>query len=96
MKVGKVRDDILEYLKAQQYVSVHDALYFLAHVESIPSPPATLLSRKEFTSCLRCKNAFSDSNVFTSLGWKETQISGFCETCFDTVTKERYFEGEDE
>lgn len=111
---GRVRNDILEYLKSQQYVSVQDALdhvhyplddvdeaqfeadfdvtlnYFLEHIEAIPepSPPASFSPREEYTHCLRCKDAFTDSNVYSALGWKETQISGFCESCFDTVTKE--------
>lgn len=111
---GRVRNDILNYFREQQYVSSHDALdyvhyphddinseqfeadfdasllYWLEHIESIPDAPENQppASREEYTHCLRCKDAFTGANVFTSLGWKETQISGFCESCFDTVTKE--------
>ena len=33
--------------------------------------------------CLECDKPFSLSNVHTSEGWKETQLSGLCEDCFD-------------
>jgi hypothetical protein len=35
--------------------------------------------------CLLCKEAFSEANVFTNEGHKETQISGICERCFDQL-----------
>lgn len=35
--------------------------------------------------CRRCKQAFSDKNVFTPAGWRETKITGICEKCFDEV-----------
>jgi len=38
-----------------------------------------------WTECLRCKKTFSSENTHTNLGWMETQISGFCEDCFDEV-----------
>ena len=33
--------------------------------------------------CVKCKEAFTDANVFTPAGWKETKISGLCERCFN-------------
>jgi hypothetical protein len=38
-----------------------------------------------FKCCIFCKEPFSDKNVFTQLGWRETQISGMCEKCFDNM-----------
>lgn len=38
-----------------------------------------------FKCCVFCKEPFSDKNVFTQLGWRETQISGMCEKCFDSI-----------
>lgn len=35
--------------------------------------------------CVECKEAFTNKNVFTLDGWKETQISGYCEKCFDDL-----------
>lgn len=35
--------------------------------------------------CLRCKQPFSDKNVHTEAGWKETKLSGYCEDCFDEM-----------
>lgn len=37
--------------------------------------------------CVKCKEAFSDKNVFTHLGWKETRISHMCEKCWDDMFK---------
>jgi hypothetical protein len=38
--------------------------------------------------CVKCKEKFSNENVFSSLGWKETQISGICEKCWDAMFSE--------
>lgn len=46
---------------------------------------------KRYTHCLMCKEEFSEKNVFTEAGARETQISGLCETCFDSL-----FEDEEE
>lgn len=39
----------------------------------------------ELDKCVSCDQPFTDSNVFTPLGWKETKISGMCEFCFDSL-----------
>jgi predicted Zn-ribbon and HTH transcriptional regulator len=39
----------------------------------------------EAPKCRECKQLFSDKNVHTSAGWKETRISGICEDCFDAM-----------
>jgi hypothetical protein len=36
-------------------------------------------------SCAECCAAFSSNNTKTPNGWRETQISGLCETCFDAL-----------
>ncbi len=38
-----------------------------------------------YCECVQCKNEFSSENTHTELGWKETQISGMCEDCFDNL-----------
>jgi len=47
------------------------------------------------SQCLRCKQPFKFGikgdegvNIYSELGKRETQISGFCELCFDEVTAE--------
>lgn len=44
-----------------------------------------------FKTCVYCGAEFSNGNVHTKEGWRETQISGFCEDCFDGL-----FEDDDE
>lgn len=38
--------------------------------------------------CVSCKQPFTDKNVFTPLGWKETKISKLCEACWDNMFKD--------
>jgi len=38
--------------------------------------------------CIKCREGFSPSNVYTDAGWRETKISGLCERCFDEICKE--------
>jgi len=45
-----------------------------------------------YNHCHVCHNGFTPANVFTPAGWRETQISGTCEKCFD----ELFTEGEEE
>lgn len=35
--------------------------------------------------CLICKQPFSDENVFTKAGWRETKITQYCEKCWDKM-----------
>lgn len=42
------------------------------------------------TKCYACGVNFSIINTTTPAGWRETQISGSCENCFDQL-----FEGEE-
>lgn len=39
----------------------------------------------EITHCIQCKAPFSELNVFTREGARETNISGMCEICFDAL-----------
>lgn len=41
-----------------------------------------------YTKCCDCKQPFTQLNVKSLLGWRETQISGMCETCFDKLFQE--------
>lgn len=35
-------------------------------------------------TCVQCNQAFSNDNTWSEAGWRETQISGLCERCFDS------------
>ena len=47
---------------------------------------ADYYNRMRFSACMLCAKPFSSENVFSRLGWRETQMTGFCEICFDKVT----------
>ena len=51
-----------------------------------------LLARRDAHNirCLDCRKPFEPSNVKTREGWRETQIGGTCEMCFDSL-----FDGEE-
>lgn len=36
-----------------------------------------------YTRCTDCAKPFEPSNTKTRAGWRETQITGMCESCFD-------------
>jgi hypothetical protein len=38
-----------------------------------------------FPQCIECGEPFTHANVHTALGWRETQLSGYCEDCFDLI-----------
>jgi hypothetical protein len=38
--------------------------------------------------CAECRQPFTEANVKTHAGWRETQISDLCEVCFDTLLDE--------
>ncbi len=42
-------------------------------------------SGKTFLKCITCEQPFTKENVTTAAGWRETQISGICEECFDSL-----------
>jgi hypothetical protein len=45
----------------------------------------------KFTVCLWCNNDFNNGlpreygTVYSPQGWRETQSTGYCETCFDAL-----------
>jgi hypothetical protein len=41
-----------------------------------------------YPACAECRKIFSSENTHSRLGWAETQISGMCENCFDSLFKE--------
>lgn len=47
-----------------------------------------------WTHCLQCSEEFSTANTHSPAGWRETQISGWCEDCFDSQFAEDPEEGE--
>lgn len=64
-------------------------LVALTELHRVPLEP-------RYTRCLDCKAEFTDANVLTPSGWRETQISGTCETCFDEMFADDGDEGFDE
>lgn len=46
------------------------------------------LAIKHYEDCEHCKKPFNNESVFTSLGWRETQISGYCEKCYDDACED--------
>lgn len=58
---------------------------------------AQLIERRQtrYLGCLTCKQPFSVDNVKTSAGWKETQISGMCEVCYDELFQDAQDSGVD-
>lgn len=48
-----------------------------------------------YKECIECHQAFSNQNVYSMAGWRETQISGLCELCFDNITNIEEPEDED-
>lgn len=38
-----------------------------------------------YTRCKECQELFTQDNVYTGSGWRETQISGLCEKCYDNI-----------
>lgn len=41
-----------------------------------------------YLTCIECKGGFSFANTHTPAGWRETQITGYCEDCFDALMDE--------
>jgi len=50
-------------------------------MEFLDAKRANLLGLR--CSCILCHAEFSKKNVTSEMGWRETQISGICEECFD-------------
>lgn len=46
-------------------------------------------SSVQYGHCISCKEPFSDTNVYSEAGWRETRISQMCEKCFDRCTEEQ-------
>ncbi len=51
--------------------------------QEVPTDQRTAVAR--FYSCVKCSKPFTAQNVFTRAGWRETQITGYCEKCFDNI-----------
>jgi len=39
-------------------------------------------------ACYLCAKPFTSENIKTAAGWRETQITGSCETCYDDLFRE--------
>lgn len=49
-----------------------------------------------YKACYLCEGPFSSLNVRSAAGWRETQISGTCENCYDELFKDAKDSGVDE
>ena len=56
-------------------------------VKKLTADPIKNVNMK-YHKCICCGKPFSHDNCYSLAGWKETQISGLCELCFDGCTKE--------
>jgi len=41
-----------------------------------------------YLNCRSCRTMFSAANTHSNFGWRETQISGMCEDCYDKLFAE--------
>lgn len=48
-----------------------------------------------YTNCVECGAGFTGANVVSCGGWRETQISGMCENCFDQMLEEESDDDDD-
>jgi len=48
-----------------------------------------------YLACISCKQSFTAEIVKTSPGWRETQISGMCEVCYDELFEDAQDSGVD-
>lgn len=53
---------------------------------------ALFIGDLNYTECVECEAGFHPSNTTTVEGWKETQISGLCEKCYDEIFAEELAE----
>jgi len=49
-----------------------------------------------WTTCFSCEAPFGPGNTRSAAGWRETQISQFCEDCFNALFKDAEDSGVDE
>lgn len=47
--------------------------------------PEQMKARLQAGVCISCGEPFTDKNVLTNAGWKETRISQTCARCFDAL-----------
>ena len=47
--------------------------------------PEQMIANLNAGACVSCGHPFTDKNVFTNDGWRETHISQTCEKCFDAL-----------
>lgn len=54
------------------------------------------LRKAQYLACYTCTKPFTSETVSTAAGWKETQISGMCEICYDDLFKDEEESGVDQ
>jgi len=50
--------------------------------------PAEMRQRFEKGVCIQCGHPFTEANVHTDAGWRESKLSHMCEDCFDAMFAE--------
>jgi hypothetical protein len=63
----------------QSILSTHSLPESYAEFQELKPP--------RYTHCQICREGFNPGNVGSSLSWRETQISGICEVCWDKLFK---------
>jgi hypothetical protein len=51
--------------------------------------------KAHYLACISCKLPFTAERIKTSAGWRETQISGMCEVCYDELFQDAQDSGVD-
>jgi len=52
-------------------------------------------NRVKHIKCVDCSAPFDNGNTHTEAGWRDTQITGFCEACTDALFQEDNEEDDD-
>ena len=86
---GFREDQVLGYCAACLYVPPVEPVLTLTH-KRLPTSQAEYeaLVGPRNSQCRSCSSKFTGKNVHSALGWRETQISGFCDDCFDNLFQE--------
>lgn len=50
--------------------------------------PAEMQQRIYAGVCIQCGQPFTEDNVHSDAGWRETRLSNMCEDCFDELMAE--------
>ena len=92
IKVTNTLDELVMEIKDRKVVwptaDDNDTLVWSSSLRRLVTSSRKEELEKKHGICCSCNQAFSSHNVFTKLGWRETQISGMCEKCWDDLFKD--------